>query len=524
MWRNKNKEQKKQIFIQIFEETHMNKLSTIIFFILIFTYSLNAQEIAPEFYIEVENADAFTLYNFELTRISSAYCYDKDDPDEELLGCDVCGSDCDDCDGGLEYNGIYTNASGDKYGQDGYGACADGGNTRAPHFGYGVYKLTILNNGITIYIDTRDDRYNRPEGFGDYGDDFKIRWKNESSWFWRTSALPYNSTDYISDGETVNIWTIFDKSNTHVTEFPSDFWDNCLALGKQRGYCPNIMWGKHPTWSVSGYNVYSSTPSNGIATNFQLVEEASSTEYSYIDKSVDEINDDNDPYIRLYYVKAKNGSNLSDRTNVEIVFSDISWSNALVMTTDDNDNPLLFWDEYQGFTATYYKIYRASSSTPIGNPLLLNWSLIQTTNSSTFSYVDDDINITASGDYIYYQVKAYRNGVYSLATNNISTRGNFYKQNINSEGKSISRFNLFDNYPNPFNPTTTITYQLPIKGQVVLKIFNTMGEEVAVLENEFKEKGTYSATFNAENLPSGMYFYHLRTGDYSETKKMILMK
>lgn len=88
-----------------------------------------------------------------------------------------------------------------------------------------------------------------------------------------------------------------------------------------------------------------------------------------------------------------------------------------------------------------------------------------------------------------------------------------------------SKFNLEQNYPNPFNPSTTIRFGLPVSSNVDLRIYNPLGEEVAVLiNNTFKSSGTYEVVFNAENLTSGTYFYKLVSGNNVETKKMILLK
>lgn len=85
-------------------------------------------------------------------------------------------------------------------------------------------------------------------------------------------------------------------------------------------------------------------------------------------------------------------------------------------------------------------------------------------------------------------------------------------------------FNLAQNYPNPFNPTTTIKYSIPESGNVSLKVYNILGNEVVSLINEEKTPGVYSVTFDAGNLPSGVYFYKIRAGNYFETKKMLLIK
>lgn len=85
-------------------------------------------------------------------------------------------------------------------------------------------------------------------------------------------------------------------------------------------------------------------------------------------------------------------------------------------------------------------------------------------------------------------------------------------------------FNLSQNYPNPFNPTTNISYSLPSAGFVTLKVYNLLGEEIAVLVNEEKPAGNYTVTFNASGLTSGIYLYSLSTGNNRETRKMILLK
>jgi len=85
-------------------------------------------------------------------------------------------------------------------------------------------------------------------------------------------------------------------------------------------------------------------------------------------------------------------------------------------------------------------------------------------------------------------------------------------------------FDLNQNFPNPFNPSTVISYQLPVTSNVTLKVYDILGREVAKLVNEEKPAGTYEVQFNASGLTSGIYFYQLSTGNYTETKKMILLK
>ena len=99
---------------------------------------------------------------------------------------------------------------------------------------------------------------------------------------------------------------------------------------------------------------------------------------------------------------------------------------------------------------------------------------------------------------------------------------------IKNEELLPSEFKLEQNYPNPFNPTTSISYQLPVSSYVTLKVYDVLGNEVATLVNDYKPAGIYEVEFipsSVKHQPSsGIYFYTLTAGDYSQTKKMILLK
>ncbi len=85
-------------------------------------------------------------------------------------------------------------------------------------------------------------------------------------------------------------------------------------------------------------------------------------------------------------------------------------------------------------------------------------------------------------------------------------------------------YKLYQNYPNPFNPSTRISYSIPKASFVTLKVFDTLGKEITTLVNEQKSTGYYKIDFDASSLSNGIYFYTLQTGEYSETKRMILLK
>ncbi len=85
-------------------------------------------------------------------------------------------------------------------------------------------------------------------------------------------------------------------------------------------------------------------------------------------------------------------------------------------------------------------------------------------------------------------------------------------------------FRLAQNYPNPFNPTTQIEYSLPAAQNVKLQIFNSRGEQISTLVNRYQSAGTHRIQFNADNLPSGQYFYQLKTEKHNSTRRMLLLK
>jgi hypothetical protein len=116
-------------------------------------------------------------------------------------------------------------------------------------------------------------------------------------------------------------------------------------------------------------------------------------------------------------------------------------------------------------------------------------------------------------------------GKYFYRLKQIDTDGSFdYSEVVEVELTAPSKFGISQNYPNPFNPVTTIKYTLPKTGYVTLKVYNTLGEEVAVLVNEIKEAGIYNVGFDASKLSGGVYFYRIVAGKISQVKKMILLK
>jgi len=123
-------------------------------------------------------------------------------------------------------------------------------------------------------------------------------------------------------------------------------------------------------------------------------------------------------------------------------------------------------------------------------------------------------------------IRVYGDGVLDILTGAI-INGKQYGTIVNVEKASMNLPNeikLGNNYPNPFNPVTTIDYTIPVSGMVTLKVYDTLGREVVTLVNENKNRGRYSVIFNAVDLPSGVYYYTLAIDSKKITKKMIFLK
>jgi hypothetical protein len=149
----------------------------------------------------------------------------------------------------------------------------------------------------------------------------------------------------------------------------------------------------------------------------------------------------------------------------------------------------------------------ASAVAGFGQVAKIKFQVVNNTSTSSFTFATRDISANdASGNTVAIQPSSSSLLVSAKDFNSLPTE-----------------FYLGQNYPNPFNPSTIISYSLPKTAFVSLRIFNTLGQEVAILANEQKEAGYYQATWTA-NVPSGIYFYRLQAGEYVETKKMILLK
>jgi hypothetical protein len=174
------------------------------------------------------------------------------------------------------------------------------------------------------------------------------------------------------------------------------------------------------------------------------------------------------------------------------------------------------------------------------NTVHLNWETESEINNKGFDierkvkgtsmwqrvgFVEGKGNSNQNADYSFTDSKL-NTGKYNYRLKQIDFNGNIKYHNLTGD-VSIgipNRFSLSQNYPNPFNPKTKIDYEIPVNGKVTIKIYNQLGQEVANLVDENKEAGYYTTEFDGTNLASGVYFYRMETKEFTDVKKLMLIK
>lgn len=132
-----------------------------------------------------------------------------------------------------------------------------------------------------------------------------------------------------------------------------------------------------------------------------------------------------------------------------------------------------------------------------------------TTEMISYSFVDKGLN---AGSYVYRLKQRDYDGTFD------------YLNEVQVDVTTPLEYSLEQNFPNPFNPSTKIRYSIPDAGLVAIKVYDVLGNEVAELVNEQKDAGRYELLYNASNLSSGVYYYQIKSGSFTETKKFMLLK
>jgi hypothetical protein len=308
-----------------------------------------------------------------------------------------------------------------------------------------------------------------------------------------------------SSGDT--LWTrVYGGTGTELGSSVCETDDNGFILA---GYTTSFGSGNRDIWLVrtnsSGDTLWTKTI-GGISTDEG--------------KSVRYINDDE------YIVCGYTVSFGSGKTDVWLIRLNSSASVPVELTyftaAAVGSNVELNWITAAETNNRGFEVERASSSTTpgqdnpqsaIGNP---KWEMVgflegYGTTTERINYSFTDKNVSA--------------GSYKYRLKQIDFDGTFeYSPEVEVEISTLFEFALHQNYPNPFNPATKITWQTPVSIWQTLKIYDVLGNELTTLVDEYKPAGNYEVEFDAAHLPSGVYFYRLQAGNFTETKKLILMR
>jgi len=157
---------------------------------------------------------------------------------------------------------------------------------------------------------------------------------------------------------------------------------------------------------------------------------------------------------------------------------------------------------------------------------LITWNILKSTSSGTggTSNTETLSSLQADGRYVYLLLQSAGQNAFSLRELEIYGVPKVSAVVNNNNSKVPTKYSLYQNYPNPFNPATNIQFDIPKTGESSIIVYNILGQKVAGLLNQELKTGSYTVSFDASRLSSGIYFYTLRSGNFITTKKMILLK
>lgn len=253
----------------------------------------------------------------------------------------------------------------------------------------------------------------------------------------------------------------------------------------------------------------------------------------------------NSPYRGTIYIVTTQRNRFPAGSDPDIILTKstdngITWSNSIRVNQDSFNNgkiqyfPAIDVDDYGGINIIYYDDRTTTSdSTSVFLSRSTDGGVTWTDykiNDRNFKptpigglgqgYQGDNIDLISVENKIFPVWMDNKTGNYQIWTAPIS----FNPNSSNTINLTPHIFSLEQNYPNPFNPSTRIVWQSPIAGKQTLKVYDILGNEIATLVDEFKEAGKYEIEFGGKQLASGIYFYKLQIGNYTETKKMVLIR
>ena len=377
--------------------------------------------------------------------------------------------------------------------------------------------LALTPSSSSKTVDKEKRRYDSDDWLGDQEDLFYsgyneifTKWSNPSSRKDNGSdsnvgfeIVSYNSsTHQYTINVAINSIGILPFAPSKPQDFNATFNNNI----------PNLTWATNGESDFDYYEIWKlSTPTGSWA----LLNTTSSTNYT--DNSY-EIGDG----VVEYKIKAVDLSNKKSVYSNSDKITPPAIPQNLSITESPDEYSLLSWTANSEPDLKKYNVYRKG-----GYPFV-DWAIIGDTVSN--SYEDTEVTTTyRHGEDFFYKITAVdSSNNESSYSNEVEIEARLEKS-INGEEdvvatETIEEYALNSNYPNPFNPTTQISYQIPEDSFVNLIVYNALGQEVAELVNQHQSVGKYSVKFNASNLPSGVYIYKLQANEFSAVKKMLLTK
>ena len=359
-----------------------------------------------------------------------------------------------------------------------------------------------------------------------------------------TNNYYYNSIYITGSGVAAGITNTFAmfSSNTQSREFINNIFVNDRSNAVGGGvphYAISVAGGPNPPGLTSNYNNLYAPGTDGYVGLFN-----STNQLTLADWQTATAQDGNSSSVTIDFVYPANGNldlNVLSNGDENLIATPLPG-----ITTDIHKSPR---------DATYPTMgaYEAQPPLPVElasftaninrTDVSLNWTTSSELNNSGFDIERSDFTgqtsnawtkvgnvqgngTSSTGSNYSYIDRNLASGNYNYRLKQIDFNGNFEYFNLSNEVNVgvPSNYSLSQNYPNPFNPTTNLEFGISELGFVSLKVFDVSGKEVMTLVNEQKTPGYYKINFNGANLSSGIYFYTIKAGDFTSTKRMILLK
>ncbi len=306
------------------------------------------------------------------------------------------------------------------------------------------------------------------------------------NYYWYPTTFDINKSCILPNTKAIAVG----DSNLIVQSYNFGSWSQYPISGV--GHLIDITFPDENTgYIISNNNKYLKSTNSGNSWNIQTLPENNIQSIYFLNSNTGFINT-----VDKLFKTTNGGMNW-----ITVMYNQILWLSKL-----------FFIDTLKGFalgneSTSYYNFFCTTNGGINWNPILLHYSGLHTGVPLCLHFANS-LTGYVTGE----------NGTIFRTTNG----GTIWVNNI--ESKIPDNFSLSQNYPNPFNPTTNIKYQIKSKGLVTFKIYDILGKEIATLVNEKQSPGTYEVSWDGSAYPSGVYFYKLIAGNFSETKKMLLIK